>query len=127
MTGEELTGVDDTMKEGRPTTVVVGPHVYEIVFSDEEINRIGNDSRVEFLMGHHSARQSKIYIRDTGLSVTQERDTLLHEILHAVWSMVGLDEMSDLSEEQIINAIAPSLLAALTGSPEVTLWLFGRD
>ncbi len=74
MTGEELTGVDDTMKEGRPTTVVVGPHVYEIVFSDEEINRIGNDSRVEFLMGHHSARQSKIYIRDTGLLMALKLD-----------------------------------------------------
>lgn len=42
------------------------------------------------------------------------RDTLLHEIIHAVLSITGVSrDLSDPAEERIVRALAPSLDALL--------------
>lgn len=44
-------------------------------------------------------------------------DTLLHEILHAVWFYMGLDDKHD--EEAIVNRLATGFTTVLYDNPEI--------
>jgi len=46
-------------------------------------------------------------------------DTLLHEVLHAIWDVAGFDTMPDLHEETIVRSIATWLSAALRDNPQL--------
>lgn len=53
-------------------------------------------------------------------------DALLHEVLHAVWLVVGGRENIDKElEEKIIAIISPTLLDTLRRNPELVLFLLG--
>jgi hypothetical protein len=53
-------------------------------------------------------RRIKIYCGGGG-SIT--RDTLLHEILHACWYILGLNEKEE--EERVVNSIASILIGVI--------------
>ncbi len=48
----------------------------------------------------------------SGLHPDKEADTVLHEVLHALWDAYGLREKKD-SEERIVTALAAGLLNVL--------------
>jgi hypothetical protein len=45
-------------------------------------------------------------------------DTLLHEVLHAIWSESGLDHIPDLNEETVVRALATWLRLVIRDNPE---------
>lgn len=45
-------------------------------------------------------------------------DTLLHEVLHAIWDVAGFDVMPDLHEESIVRGMATMLSAVLRDNPQ---------
>jgi hypothetical protein len=45
-------------------------------------------------------------------------DTLLHEVLHAIWDVSGFDVMPDLHEESIVRGMATMLSAVLRDNPQ---------
>ena len=45
-------------------------------------------------------------------------DTLLHEVLHAIWDVTGFDVMPDLHEESIVRGMATMLSAVLRDNPQ---------
>lgn len=47
-----------------------------------------------------------------GLSPDRERETLLHELMHVVWTQMGLSR-GDVDEERIVDALAKGLTAVL--------------
>ena len=53
---------------------------------------------------------------------TAERaaDTLLHEVLHAVWDVAGLDQVPMLHEEVVVRAFATHLTDILNSNPQLT-------
>lgn len=54
-------------------------------------------------------------------------DTLLHEIMHAVWKEVGLGETVDSEvEEKIVKALTTGLVGVLRDNPAVVRWLAKR-
>ena len=63
----------------------------------------------------------------------QASDTLLHEVIHAIWSEAGLDHIPDLNEETIVRTMAtwlrmiirdnPSFVQFITNSEE--MWSYG--
>lgn len=59
---------------------------------------------------------------DATMGEDQQRDTLVHELLHACLRMIGFD-LPDRVEERTVAALAPILLDALRANPEVTKWL----
>lgn len=48
----------------------------------------------------------------------QASDTLLHEVMHAIWSEAGLDHIPDLNEETIIRTMATWLRIVLRDNPD---------
>ena len=52
------------------------------------------------------------------------KDTVLHEIRHAVHWLVGLDDKS--TEESHTSRGTTALRATLAAEPELTAWLFSR-
>lgn len=71
----------------------------------------------------------KIIIRGGGiLSEDSARDTLLHEVLHAVIgvSTMELYHAEDNLEEKVVGQLAPLLLAVLRDNPELVAALISR-
>lgn len=67
----------------------------------------------------NSRTQSITY--SPGQAHDQVRDTVIHEIIHAIDFGVHLE----LKEEQV-HALAAGLYATLNDNPELTKWLFGK-
>jgi hypothetical protein len=57
-----------------------------------------------------------------GQAAGQARETLLHEMLHALWSSCALDQDED-EQERIVNSLAPWLLTALRENPDLLAFL----
>jgi len=64
--------------------------------------------------------QSIVVARD--LAGDQERDTVLHEVLHGLVRIVGLVKDDD-EEERIVATLAPILLDALRANPALVRYL----
>jgi hypothetical protein len=92
-------------KSNRPASVKIGVHKYKIkyvskIFESEDLGRTDNDVAL-------------LLVRD-GLAPAMERDTLLHEMLHAIWYVSGLDANKEGIEEVYISALTPWLMMVLT-------------
>jgi len=69
----------------------------------------------------------QLIIMDPNLSGQGERETLLHEVLHAIWAQTTLNKIHDDEvEEAIVWTLAPRLLGFLKDNPEFVTWLVGR-
>ncbi len=89
-----------------PSVVSVGPWLFDV----EQVDMLEKSGRCDF-------DQCNILINSRIVPQAQ-RETLLHEILHAVFNAVGLDEW--LGEEQTEDAIlriSPLLLDTLRRNP----------
>ena len=56
----------------------------------------------------------------------QARDTLLHEVLHAIWSQTALDQDED-EQERIVRSFTPWLLQVLRDNPELVEFLLAAE
>lgn len=106
----------------RPTKVVVGPHPYRIVYSDSRVVRLSDDTDSSY--GECDTKQALITI-DPGQSSTMIRDTVIHEILHAAMSLIGVGEDPGIdrdAEERIVLRLSPVLLQ-LVRDKRLVAWL----
>jgi hypothetical protein len=46
-------------------------------------------------------------------------DTLLHEVLHAIWDLSGFDQVAELNEENIVRSMATWLSLTLKENPKL--------
>jgi hypothetical protein len=53
----------------------------------------------------------------------QASDTLLHEVMHAIWSEAGLDHIPDLNEETVIRTMATWLRMVIRDNPDFTKFI----
>lgn len=102
------------MAVARPEKLKLGNHDYTI-----EWGYIPFDC--EFLYGRTNPRLTLMEIND-GVAKSQQRDTLLHEILHAVITETHLTFDGN-AEEEIIRVVTPLLLGVLRENPGVVKWL----
>lgn len=83
--------------------------------------RIGKDDRQ--LLGTTEISLRRIAIRDIG-SVENERETLVHELLHAVLLLVGQDsDPDDKHMENVVQALAVCLLQVLRANVGLVSYL----
>jgi hypothetical protein len=58
---------------------------------------------------------------------SQDRETLLHELLHAAWTNTALDQDHDAeAQERIVASLAPWLLGTLRDNPALVGYLTGK-
>ena len=61
---------------------------------------------------------------DDDLGVTVEKETVLHELMHAIWHQTTLDRTyTDEQEEQVVWSLAPFILALLRENPRLVAYL----
>lgn len=96
-----------------PKQVVVGPITYRV----KVVQRVSN---TESLLGvTHKLEKDEIRVaRNQGHE--RMRETLVHELLHALWDQAQLAEKD---EEKIVRRLHGPLLALLRGNPELVEWL----
>jgi hypothetical protein len=112
-----------------PDEVKLGPHTFKIYWSQTHWNRLTlEEDGLGRLVGRTHHPKCEIYIKP-GMSLSQSRDTLLHEILHVlIGTGVGLNyrvaiaENADL-EEAIVATVTPWLLGVLRDNPAVLAYL----
>jgi len=92
-----------------PTRVKIGPYVYTIeLFPDSPTSDHGacvyNHQTIFLSANQHAERAG---------------DTLLHEVLHAIWDVSGFDVQPDLHEETIVRSFATWLSLVLRDNPKL--------
>ena len=103
----------------RPKVLYVEPFAYALDARPEWTLQTGN-------MGNCVTDAQQI-IFDAGLTDQAERDTVLHEALHAVWSQTGLQKaFTEEQQEDVIWQLTPRLFALLKDNPDFLVWLLGR-
>lgn len=96
----------------RPKSILIGPHTFTIEWSDT-IDDCGT------MAGHDLAIQVS-----SKLPASLAKETLLHEILHAILYLNGNVE-EPLDEERIVQGLGAGLLAVFSENPVVVDYLTG--
>jgi hypothetical protein len=110
-----------------PKKVQVGPITFAIDISLEAGLIAKTREQKPTTVGHIDHNEQRIYI-DGAQGPDQIRDTLLHEVLHALWGTCGLyvTEAGD-HEELIVAMTASLLLDTLRRNPELVAYLVAAD
>ena len=103
--------------KARPSEVRVGPYLFTIEYRDEV-----SDSEPD-LYGLTIPRDQRIIISSRQTDQC-ERDTLLHEVLHAVFYASGLFKEVD-NEERVVTGVSTWLLMILRENPVLARFLLG--
>ncbi len=96
-----------------PSHVIVGPYdvaIKELDSSDAEKN-----------YGLFNSEKMEIRLRKEFSSPQQAADTLLHEILHAVWHISGMSHKD--GEERLVSSLATQICAVVRQNPGIIDWL----
>lgn len=100
-----------------PRKVTIGPYVYRLSWRTPEV------------MGPYHGRtylDTQEFILRSDLPVTGQRETLLHEIMHACASMGLRTLITDQGDDQWIKAISPCMVMVMRDNPEIVLWMTGK-
>lgn len=103
-----------------PRKVKVGPYAYTVRFDDAAMSAAGAN-------GACLPDVASILL-DSTCAPDTERDTVLHELLHAIWKQTQLviehpDGDSDSVGEKLIQTLAPRLLDLLRSNPKLVEYL----
>lgn len=88
--------------------LAIGPHIWRVV-SDPALDVLLADAGH---LGETIPETTTIRIR-SDLAPSVWRETLLHEILHACWSLSSLVETLSDREEEVVRALSPMLAQAV--------------
>lgn len=94
----------------RPTSLRILGKPYRVVYS-----AAGDMAKATYL-GQHDVRHSTIRVLD-GMAAAQERETLLHECLHAMGGAL-------MTEEQI-SVLSQQLYCFAQDNPQAVGWMLG--
>lgn len=75
-----------------------------------------NDKHCGMFLDH----QGEIHI-DVTSSPEQQADTLIHEVLHAIWASRSMPDR--IGEEEAVTRLASGLATVLRDNPDLPLWL----
>lgn len=91
-----------------PDKIKIGPHTFTVTYSPA-VELCGNTQVEHLAIGINTAQ-----------APSQIRDTLLHELVHALLAPTKLD---DDVEEQVCMALGPGLLALFVDNPDLHPYL----
>src|SRR5262249_9512432 len=94
-----------------PRKIKVGPLDITVVMAAKGLKVHGDD-----VWGAYTPREFKIEV-EKGQTPSRERVTLIHELLHAIYTETGLKVGDD--EEKIVSLFASSLCMVLRDNPDL--------
>lgn len=108
-----------------PSAISVGPFVYDVVLDKAKVDAHCRAMRRDMIgVCDHVNLTLSI---DPSQASDQMADTVLHETLHAIVRMVGLnsgdEEWGYDREENVVSRLAPALLDLLRRNPDLVTFL----
>jgi hypothetical protein len=107
-----------------PRTVKVGVHTYKVVADKAAIDALSASSG-EGKLGECDSSALTITI-DPTMADTMEKETVVHELLHACCDLAGLQEdpgMDSAGEERVVRRLSPLILDVLRANPSLVRYL----
>lgn len=106
-----------------PTSVQVGGRVYSVSKCLNKLNaqRLASGS---YMMGYTNNRTLEIVV-DPEVAPMMRKETLLHEVLHAIADVSGLSQIDSPDEENFIESVDSTLLQVLRDNPALLAYLCG--
>ena len=109
-----------------PESVQVGPYVYTIVSDAARIAECEKEAHEE-LFGMTVHKSLEIILHPDAVDMVI-RETLLHEVLHAVLYNTGIsDRMTEKTEEHLVRALSPALFVLLRDNKKFLGYIVGSD
>lgn len=103
----------------RPTKVTVLGQTFSVEYVSR--SHLGSDAEKHSVVGRALiSRQQLLVVEDQGFD--QERDTVLHEVCHAIIDLQDLITDED-DKERITAALVPVLLGVLRDNPGLVAYL----
>lgn len=96
------------MKDNTPKNIKIGA-------VDYTIHKLSVKDNSQY--GACIYRHQRIYLTPN-MTHQQASDTLLHEVMHAIWNEAGLEHIPDLNEETIIRTMATWLRMVIVDNPD---------
>ncbi|QBE66848.1 hypothetical protein [Pseudoduganella lutea] len=89
------------------------------------IHILGRDYSITYELddgdyGSCDTMQCEIEVRE-GMPRVEEQDTVLHEVMHAVWALMDIGNRK--VEEHVVRKMATGLLLVLQQNPDLTKYL----
>ena len=110
---------DKKVNSSMPKKIQIGPFVYSVKCDDAAKTVLNSDH------GETDGARLEIRINPDSADLVQ-REVLLHESLHAIAAVAGLDhELGEELEEKIVRRIAPVLFDVLLRNPKLVDYLLG--
>lgn len=109
-----------------PTTVKVGPYTYTVTLSDARIKELEKENNAD-LYGFTAHSFLEIAV-SPDMADLMVRETVLHEVLHAVLYTTGIsNRFSENAEEHLVRALSPALFQMLRDNPQLVTYLVGSS
>jgi hypothetical protein len=94
-------------------TIRVGPFTYSVT-------RLPNDEAVK-TYGLHNGEILEVQFREKYVSRAQEAQTVIHELMHAIWETMGLSDKDN--EERTVAQLATGLAMLIRDNPALIKWI----
>lgn len=120
-------------KNEPPKKIQVGPLRLDIEFIDDVAQKVSKTPVSEDPSYDSSTTYGCLSFKDQTIYLATNQkediiaDTLLHEVLHAIWSTVGGWAYPEADEERIVSMLTGTLLDTLRRNRELTRYLFDND
>lgn len=115
-----------------PKSLKIGPFNYTVELIEENELILEDDEekvpdKPTYLLGKTSSHKQMIEIV-AGMPYEVERETLFHEILHAIYTIVGGqdDDAPYVGEEKTIQMFSPAIVDVFDRNPELVTYMFGN-
>lgn len=105
----------------RPSSVRILGQTWKVLYVEDEPLRLGSDSA----FGRTFLGKQTILV-DVEQAESQKRDTLLHEIHHAILLMLGRHHDPG-DGESVVATISPVMLDVLRSNPSLVAFLLADD
>lgn len=101
--------------EGLPSSIRIGAYDVEIVVEDR------NWSDAHAAIGHFSGAQQRMTIVQSSASSQASAETVIHEIMHAVWWAYGLEDADP--QERTVTLLSAGLTQVWRDNPQLMAWI----
>lgn len=107
-----------------PEQIKVGPFRFRVLADSAEAVKMKVESGQAERIGETHRHRLTIVV-DPGLAPDMIAESLLHEVMHAVFTVIPTNEK--LTEERFIQLIAPTLLGVLRENPDFVAYVTSEE
>ena len=119
------------MSTRRKTKADVPFDIIKIGYVDAKVNAVESREieKRDNIFGEWFAKNHEIDF-DGDMADGEKLNTILHEVLHAIVHVWGIDfksfDTSHEQEEHVVNAMASALITVFKDNPEYLLWMYNK-